>query len=95
MQEHDQRLQEVLNEGGLVSARRKTAQYENTELERNVEQLRHDALRQESIVRPNLGTALHQSVSHHHESAQAEIKVVTEDRQSMRLQVRKLQADKR
>ena len=43
--------------------------------------------------RPNLGTALHQKVIHHHECAQVEIKVVTEDRQSMRLQVRKLQAD--
>ena len=35
-------LQEVLKEGGLVRARRKTAQDEHTELERSVEQLRHD-----------------------------------------------------
>ena len=37
--EQDQRSQEVLNEGCLV---RKTAQDERTELERSVEQLRHD-----------------------------------------------------
>ena len=35
-------MQDVLNEGSLVRARRKTAQDEHTELERNVEQLRHD-----------------------------------------------------
>ena len=35
-------MQEVLNEGGLVRARRKTAQDEHMELERGVEQLRHD-----------------------------------------------------
>ena len=40
--EQDQRLQEVLNEGGLFRPRRKTAQDEHTELERSVEQLRHD-----------------------------------------------------
>ena len=43
--------------------------------------------------RPNLETALHQKVLHHHECAQAEIKVVTDDRQSTRLQAEKLQAD--
>ena len=43
--------------------------------------------------RPNLRTALHQKVINHHECTQAEVKVVTEDRQFMRLQVRKLQAD--
>ena len=35
-------MKEVLNEGGLVRARRKTAQDEHTEPERSVEQLRHD-----------------------------------------------------
>ena len=40
--EQEQRLQEILNEGGLVRVRRKTAQNEHMELERNVEQLRHD-----------------------------------------------------
>ena len=40
--ELEQRLQEVLNEGGLVRARRKSAQDKHTELERSVEQLRHD-----------------------------------------------------
>ena len=43
--------------------------------------------------RPNLETALHQKVIHHHVSAQEEIKFVTKDRQSMRLQAEKLQAD--
>ena len=38
----DQRLPEVLNEGGLARTRRKTALDEHTELERSVEQLRHD-----------------------------------------------------
>ena len=42
---------------------------------------------------PSLETALHQKVIHHHECAQAEIKVVTEDRQSTRLQAENLQAD--
>ena len=42
--------------------------------------------------RSNLGTALRQKVMHHHECAQAEIKAVTEERQSTQLQVEKLQA---
>jgi hypothetical protein len=37
-------------------------------------------------------TALQQKAIHHHECAQAELKVVTEERQSMQLQVEKLQA---
>jgi len=40
--ENDQRLQEVLNDRGVVRARRNTTQDEHAELERNVEQLRHD-----------------------------------------------------
>ena len=36
---------------------------------------------------------MHQKDAHHHECAQAEITVVTEDRQSTRLQAEKLQAD--
>merc|ERR1712136_328256 len=38
-------------------------------------------------------TALQQKAIHHHECAQAELKVVTEERQSMQLQVEKLQED--
>ena len=43
--------------------------------------------------RPNLGTALQQKAVHHHEYAQAELRVVTKERQAMQLQVEKLQAD--
>ena len=34
-------MQDILNQRGLVRARRKTAQEKHTEMERSVEQLRH------------------------------------------------------